>query len=83
MFVTLTGWHKLTSGGHAGRYIVAMELKPEEIDMSAGELSDKYLAKKVKADGREFKVKGVQNVRFSIPGTPPEIGLLVEEIKEL
>lgn len=77
----VTNWFEMRNGPHKGRCIVSCLITPEENALSQEDLNKLYMDKKVSAKEKEYIVKGIENVRFFVPDCPPELGLLLEEIK--
>lgn len=78
----LQDFFTLRAGAHKGKKIAVLNLLPEEIDLSAKELKERYLNAGLVYKSEFYKVIGVENVRFFVPNTHPAIGVLLEEIKE-
>ncbi len=77
----INSWHEIKQGSHKGRFLVSSQLIKDEYEMTAEELSKKFLGKVGLVNGKKYNIKGVENVRFFIPDTPPAIGMMLEEIK--
>lgn len=78
----LRDFFTLKAGEHRGRKIAVLNLLPEEFELSAKDLKDNYFGAMFVYEGILYKVVGVENVRFFVPGTPPAIGVVLEEIKD-